>query len=133
VLKLADADVPPLELDGDLKRDFDVMRVTHARASEYSVSTPSERDVEFIRTVRDRLDLSLSLEVFIRGIRRSSHSPPTLHRRRPVPTCALSILKQDGYTLDALHRRLAEFLAAPARDEVAELRIVSRKFTKYGY
>ena len=130
VMKLDCADVPPLRLDDAMKNDFDVMRVTHARASEYHFSAPKMRDLEFIRQVRERLELSLSLDVFMRGIR---HSHRTSALVRPVPTCALSILNQDGYTVEALQRRLLESLGAPSREEVSELRIVSRKFTKYGY
>jgi hypothetical protein len=130
VMRLDRADVPRLELDDAMKNDFDVMRVKHARASEYDFSEPTQRDLEFIGNVRDRLELSLSLEVFMRGIR-SSHFAPALVP--PGPTCALTILNQDGYTLAALQRRLVEYLGSPSREEVAELRIVSRKFTKFGY
>jgi hypothetical protein len=130
VMKLDAADVPPLEMDDDMKNDFDVMRVMHARASEFRFSDPSKRDVEFIRKARDRLELSLSLEVCMRGIRSSRGAPALVP---PGPTCTLTILNQDGYTLAALQRRLVEYLGAPSREEVAELRIVSRKFTKYGY
>jgi hypothetical protein len=130
VLKLDCVGIPPHELDDDLKNDFDVMRVMQARASEYDFFEPTKRDLEFIGKVRERLELSLSLEVFMRGIRSSRVAPALVP---PGPTCALTILNQDGYTLEALRRRLVEYLGAPSREEVAELRIVSRKFTKYGY
>ena len=66
VLKLGD----PSRMDvvGDLKYDYDIMRATFAHRVPPKGRVPTRRETDFIRTVRGRLQQYLSLEAFMAGI-----------------------------------------------------------------
>jgi hypothetical protein len=125
--------------DDELENDFDVMFAKFLPSDLRPGNhwwKPSDREREFVATVRSRLVDYLALEMFLWGVSSRPRSAARIQdddvRSRTRPP--LTLLGQDCYTLDGLTNRLAEYLgSASSHEEAARLRRVSNEFTKYGY